>query len=66
LGEGLLIFASVFGILLLFTGWEVFVLSPSENIIRALAVTLIFQLSLYFTICTIYGSPAPQQIRSSG
>lgn len=48
LGEGLLIFASVFGILLLFTGWEVFVLSPSENIIRALAVTLIFQLSLYF------------------
>ncbi|MGD9948032.1 MAG: TIGR03013 family XrtA/PEP-CTERM system glycosyltransferase [Desulfobulbus sp.] len=48
LGEGGLIFASVFGILLLFTGWSIFIIDPYEHIIRALAVTLIFQLSLYF------------------
>jgi sugar transferase (PEP-CTERM system associated) len=48
IGESLLIFASVFGILLLFTGWEIFVIEPSEHVVRALAVTLIFQLSLYF------------------
>lgn len=48
LGEGGLIFASVFGILLLFSGWSIFIIDPYEHIIRALAVTLIFQLSLYF------------------
>jgi len=47
-GEGMLIFASVFGILLLFTGWTIFTIDPSEHIFRAIAVTLIFQLSLYF------------------
>jgi sugar transferase (PEP-CTERM system associated) len=48
LGEGLLIFTSVLGILLLFSSWKLFAAVPSEFTIRALAVTLIFQLSLYF------------------
>ena len=48
LGEGLLIFVSVLGILLLFSSWKLFVAVPSEFTFRALGVTLIFQLSLYF------------------
>ncbi len=48
LGEGFLIFASVLGILLLFSSWKLFLAVPSEFILRALTVTFVFQLSLYF------------------
>lgn len=48
LGEGLLIFTSVLGILLLFSSWKLFLAAPSEFTLRALSVTLVFQLSLYF------------------
>jgi sugar transferase (PEP-CTERM system associated) len=48
LGEGLLIFSSVLGILILFSNWKIFLLTPAEYVIRASIVTLIFQLSLYF------------------
>jgi sugar transferase (PEP-CTERM system associated) len=48
LGEGLLIFASVLGILIVFSSWNIFLIDPSEYILRSLTVTLIFQLSLYF------------------
>ena len=48
LGEGLLIFASVLGILLLFSSWKLFLAVPSEFTLRALSVTLVFQVSLYF------------------
>lgn len=48
LGEGFLIFASVMGILFLFAGWEIFLIDAEEYIVRAVAVTLVFQLSLYF------------------
>jgi len=48
LGEGFLIFASVLGILVAFSGWNLFLANPSAYAIQALSVTLIFQLSLYF------------------
>ena len=48
LGEGALIFASVLGILVYFSSWRIFLIAPSEYTLRAMAVTLIFQLSLYF------------------
>lgn len=48
LGEGVLIFASVLGILIFFSSWKIFLIVPSEYTIRSLAVTLVFQLSLYF------------------
>ena len=48
LGEGFLIFASVLGILLLFSSWKLFLAVPSEFMLRALTVTFVFQLSLYF------------------
>ena len=48
LGEGLLIFASVLGILIAFSSWNIFLIDPSEYILRSLTVTLVFQLSLYF------------------
>ncbi|WP_319588341.1 TIGR03013 family XrtA/PEP-CTERM system glycosyltransferase [uncultured Desulfobulbus sp.] len=48
LGEGFLIFASVLGILLLFSSWKLFLAVPSEFMLRALSVTFVFQLSLYF------------------
>ncbi len=48
LGEGFLIFASVLGVLVLFSGWKIFVIAPAEYLIRAISVTLSFQLSLYF------------------
>ncbi|MCL2790712.1 MAG: TIGR03013 family PEP-CTERM/XrtA system glycosyltransferase [Desulfobulbus sp.] len=47
-GEGVLIFASVLGILVTFSGWNVFLTDPLEYVLQALSVTLIFQLSLYF------------------
>ena len=47
-GEGSLIFASVLGILVFFSSWRIFLIAPSEYTLRAMAVTLIFQLSLYF------------------
>ena len=48
LGEGFLIFASVLGVLILFSSWKIFVIAPTEYTIRAISVTLSFQLSLYF------------------
>ena len=48
LGEGLLISASVLMILVLVSGWEIFVVAPAEYLLRAGTVTLTFQLSLYF------------------
>ncbi len=48
LGEGLLIFASVLGILIVFSSWKIFIIDPSEYTLRAITVTLVFQLSLYF------------------
>ena len=48
LGEGLLIFASVLGILVVFSSWRVFLIDPSEHLLRASSVTIVFQLSLYF------------------
>ncbi len=48
MGEGLLIFASVLGILTLFSGWKIFIIAPAEHVIRAIVVTVVFQLSLYF------------------
>ncbi len=48
LGEGFLIFASVVGTLILFSGWKMFTIVPEEYAARAITVTLIFQLSLYF------------------
>jgi sugar transferase (PEP-CTERM system associated) len=48
LGEGVLIFASVLGILIFFSSWKIFLIVPSEYTIRSLAVTVVFQLSLYF------------------
>ena len=48
IGEGALIFASVLGILVYFSSWRIFLIAPSEYTLRAMAVTLIFQLSLYF------------------
>jgi len=48
LGEGLLIFASVLSILIVFSSWNIFLIDPSEYIFRSLTVTLVFQLSLYF------------------
>ena len=48
LGEGLLIFASVLGILIVFSSWKIFIIDPSEYALRAITVTLVFQLSLYF------------------
>ncbi|MBV5317832.1 MAG: TIGR03013 family PEP-CTERM/XrtA system glycosyltransferase [Desulfobulbaceae bacterium] len=48
MGEGFLIFASVLGVLILFSGWNIFVIAPAEYMIRAISVTLSFQLSLYF------------------
>ena len=47
-GEGALIFASVLGILVFFSSWRIFLIVPSEYMLRAMAVTLIFQLTLYF------------------
>lgn len=47
-GEGTLIFTSVLGILVYFSSWRIFLIAPSEYTLRAMAVTLIFQLSLYF------------------
>lgn len=47
-GEGALIFASVLGILVFFSSWRIFLIAPSEYTLRAMAVTLIFQLTLYF------------------
>lgn len=48
LGEGLLIFTSVLGILILFSSWNIFLIDSSEYLLRAISVTLSFQLSLYF------------------
>jgi sugar transferase (PEP-CTERM system associated) len=48
LGEGFLIFTSVLGVLVLFSGWRIFVIAPAEYMVRAISVTLSFQLSLYF------------------
>lgn len=48
LGEGVLIFASVLGILIVFSSWKIFIIDPSEYTLRAITVTLVFQLSLYF------------------
>ena len=47
-GEGVLIFASVLGMLVFFSSWRIFLIVPSEYMLRAMAVTLIFQLTLYF------------------
>jgi len=47
-GEGLLIFASVLGILVAFSGLQAFLAEPTEYILQSLTVTLVFQLSLYF------------------
>jgi sugar transferase (PEP-CTERM system associated) len=48
LGEGCLIFACVVGGLILFSSWKIFVIDPSEYVIRAISVTMSLQLSLYF------------------
>lgn len=48
LGEGFLIFSSVLGVLLLISGWKLFFAVPSEFLPRALIVTIVFQLTLYF------------------
>lgn len=46
-GEGALIFTSVLGMLVFFSSWRIFLIAPSEYFLRAMAVTLIFQLTLY-------------------
>jgi len=48
LGEGILIFGSLFSILSFFIGWPIFIIDLNKHILSALIVTLIFQLSLYF------------------
>ena len=48
LGEGFLIFASVVVGLILISSWKIFVIDPSEYVIRAISVTMSLQLSLYF------------------
>ena len=48
LGEGLLIFLSINLIYIIFSGWEIFWIDMVLNSIRALTVTFIFQLTLYF------------------
>ncbi len=48
LGEGLLIFLTINLVYLAFTGWEVFRQNLIANGARALSVTIIFQLALYF------------------
>ncbi|ADW16510.1 sugar transferase, PEP-CTERM system associated [Desulfobulbus propionicus DSM 2032] len=48
LGEGVLIFSSVLGILIVFSSWDSFLVTPSEYTLRSMTVTLVFQLSLYF------------------
>lgn len=47
-GEGLLIFACVLTTLLAFSSWRMLSVAPWEYIGRALAVTVVFQCSLYF------------------
>lgn len=46
-GEGALIFSSALGMLILFSSWRIFLVVPWEYILRAMAVTVVFQLSLY-------------------
>jgi len=48
LGESILTFASVLSTLILFSSWNIFLIDPSEYVLRAITVTLVFQLSLYF------------------
>ncbi len=48
LGEGVLIFASVLAVLILFSSWGIYLVAPYEFIHRAGTVTVVFQLSLYF------------------
>ncbi|BCO08200.1 hypothetical protein GF1_05760 [Desulfolithobacter dissulfuricans] len=48
LGEGLLIFLTINVVYLAFTGWQLFLDQLFLDALRALVVTIIFQLSLYF------------------
>ncbi|MGI6656409.1 MAG: TIGR03013 family XrtA/PEP-CTERM system glycosyltransferase [Desulfobulbus sp.] len=48
IGEGILIFSSVFAILAFFAGWKMFLIAYPEYAVRACAVTAVFQLALYF------------------
>lgn len=48
LGEGLLIFLSINLVYFFFSGWEIFLIDIIPNALRALTVTFIFQLTLYF------------------
>jgi sugar transferase, PEP-CTERM system associated/exopolysaccharide biosynthesis polyprenyl glycosylphosphotransferase len=48
LGEGFLISASVLGILVALSGRQAFLINPLEYVFQTAAVTLVFQLSLYF------------------
>ncbi len=48
LGEGLLIFLSIILVYLYFSGWDIFLLDIVPDALRALTVTVIFQLTLYF------------------
>lgn len=57
LGEGALIFACALGILILFSSWKIFAVAPQEFVIRAITVTVVFQLSLYF--CDLYDLRKP-------
>ncbi len=48
LGEGLLIFLSINLVYIFFSGWEIFRIDLIPDSLRALTVTCIFQLTLYF------------------
>jgi sugar transferase (PEP-CTERM system associated) len=48
LGEGLLIFLSINLVYILFSGWEIYRIDCCIDAIRALLVTVIFQVCLYF------------------
>ena len=48
LGEGFLIFLSINFVYIIFSGWEIFCIDIIADSLRALIVTFIFQLTLYF------------------
>jgi sugar transferase (PEP-CTERM system associated) len=48
LGEGFLIFLSIILIYIIFSGWDIFRIDLIPDSLRALTVTFIFQLTLYF------------------
>ena len=48
LGEGILIFLSIIGVYLLFSGIDIFRIELLQDTTRALIATMVFQLTLYF------------------